>query len=108
VSPVNDLLDALRRAGVALSRSGGDLRYTAPAGTMTPELKAAVVSHKAELLWLVGPCPWCGCPLDRGRCWRCHDRRCEVCRTRNTGSAFIAVCLVCQFTPGLPHLLSQD
>lgn len=40
-------------------------------------------------------CPECGRALDRERCWHCHWRLCEVCRERNTGSAFIACCLLC-------------
>jgi hypothetical protein len=35
-------------------------------------------------------------PLDAGRCWWCHYRLCSRCRVRNTGSAFLAVCLGCE------------
>jgi hypothetical protein len=44
---------------------------------------------------LLAVCPECGRALDRERCWHCHWRLCEVCRERNTGSAFIACCLLC-------------
>jgi hypothetical protein len=40
-------------------------------------------------------CPTCSRPLDdRGRCWKCCNRLCPCGRL--TGSAFIAVCLLCE------------
>ena len=45
-----DTLAAARALGVVLSAAGGELRYVAPAGALSPELRAALVEHKAELL----------------------------------------------------------
>lgn len=43
------------------------------------------------------PCPVCRKPLDsEGRCWKCFNRPCEIC-ARDTGSAFITTCLVCEY-----------
>ncbi len=44
------LLAELRRRGVVLEASGDRLRYRAPAGTMTAELRAALAAHKDALL----------------------------------------------------------
>jgi hypothetical protein len=44
------LLADLRRVGVALSIKGDRLAFDAPAGTMTPELRALMVTCKPELL----------------------------------------------------------
>ncbi len=41
------------------------------------------------------PCPNCKRPTDaKGRCWKCHERRCELCGSP-TASAFIALCIPC-------------
>lgn len=45
-----DTLAAARALGVVLSGAGGELRYEAPAGALSPELRAALVEHKAALL----------------------------------------------------------
>lgn len=47
------LLAELRRRGVVLEASGDRLRYRAPAGAMTAELRAALAAHKAELLMML-------------------------------------------------------
>ncbi len=47
------LLTETSRRGIALEAHGGTLRYDAPAGTMTPELKDHLREHKAELLRLL-------------------------------------------------------
>lgn len=44
------LLADLRRAGVLLSAKREGLTFDAPAGAMTPQLRAAVKAHKPELL----------------------------------------------------------
>src|SRR5882672_2528057 len=51
---VNELLDALAARGVELFVSGEQLRYRAPAGALTPELKQAVADHRGELLARLG------------------------------------------------------
>ncbi len=63
--PVTDLLKALRDAGVRLRvEDGGALRYTAPAGALTPDLKARLADHKPAVIALLsgadtaaGPAP---------------------------------------------------
>ncbi|WP_445362259.1 amino acid adenylation domain-containing protein [Microbulbifer sp. ANSA003] len=47
---LESLLSALKGAKVSLSLKGGELSVKAPKGALTAELKAAMVSHKAELL----------------------------------------------------------
>ena len=48
-----ELLAELNRRGVALEAVGDRLRYDAPKGALTPELRAAMAEHKAELLELI-------------------------------------------------------
>ena len=50
---VPSLLTETVRRGIALEAHGDTLRYDAPAGTMTPELKDRLREHKAELLRLL-------------------------------------------------------
>lgn len=44
------MLTDLRRAGVLLSANGDRLTFDAPAGAMTPDLRAMLKAGKAELL----------------------------------------------------------
>ena len=44
------LLATLSRAGVRLSRSGDRLRFAAPRGTITAELREMLIEHKVDLL----------------------------------------------------------
>ena len=50
-----ELLAELHSRGVVLEAAGERLRYDAPKGALTPELRAALAEHKAELLELVDP-----------------------------------------------------
>ena len=62
------LLADLRALGVELTAEGDQLRYRAPSGTMTPDLRRQLRSHKAELLLLLEPmplCATCGEPICR-------------------------------------------
>jgi hypothetical protein len=43
------VLEQARALGIALSASGGKLRYEAPAGRLTPELRAALAANKAAI-----------------------------------------------------------
>lgn len=47
---MTELLTELRRRDISLWRDGENLRFSAPAGALTPELRAEVAAHKAELL----------------------------------------------------------
>jgi hypothetical protein len=47
---VDVLLAQLAAADVVLSVEGNKLLFDAPAGTLTPELRAALVVHRAELV----------------------------------------------------------
>src|SRR5437764_3160967 len=47
-----ELLGALQRRGVDLVLSGDRIRYR-PRGAVTPELRSALIEHKAELLALL-------------------------------------------------------
>lgn len=90
-----DVLVLCHRREVELSAVGGVLKFHGPADAVDAELKA-LREHKPELLALLATCPQCGRTTERDRCWWCHYRLCERCRTRNTGSAFLAVCLLCE------------
>ena len=50
---VAQLLSDLRDRGVELTSAGGKLRYGAPPGALTDDLRAAMQAHKAELLVLL-------------------------------------------------------
>lgn len=49
-----ELLDEASHRGVRLFVVGSELRFRAPRGALTPELKAALVEHKSALLELLG------------------------------------------------------
>ena len=52
MTTAEDVLTELEERGVELRREGDRLRYRAPAGVMTPELRALVAEHRAALLRL--------------------------------------------------------
>ena len=47
------VLEQVRALGVVLSGAGGKLRYEAPAGSLTPELRESLAAHKAAILDLL-------------------------------------------------------
>ena len=49
---VVELLALLNKQGIALSAEGGELRISAPKGSLTDELRSQLVEHKRELLEL--------------------------------------------------------
>src|SRR4051812_13204987 len=108
--PSEALLERCRAAGVTLTAEGETIRFRAPPGALTADLRAMLSVHKAELLGLLrGPdttvephCPSCRRSVDaKRRCWHCHDRACEQCG-RPTSSAFLALCLLCDMLEPLP------
>jgi hypothetical protein len=50
-----DVLAAIESAGIRLEVRGETLRVDAPAGRVTPELRAALAAHKATLLRILRP-----------------------------------------------------
>ncbi len=50
-----EVLTTCREAGIRLEAAGDRLRYEAPSGTLTPELRDTLTRHKAELLSLLTP-----------------------------------------------------
>jgi len=93
--PVADLFARLHALGIRLLRlDRGRISFRAPRGVMNDELRSLIDCHRAELLLALGDCPGCRKPLDRGRCWKCHWRRCRC--GRDTGSAFISTCILCE------------
>ena len=47
---VSELLKTLKKRGIDLKPEGDSLRYRAPAGALTPALRKALATHKAEVL----------------------------------------------------------
>lgn len=79
------LLEALEARGIRLCVRGGYLKYEAPAGAYTEQIRALVAEHRAELV-----AGW--------RCWRCGAItrvlfgigpivRCRPCATHEDGRA---------------------
>ena len=50
---VEDVLTESRRLGIVLEAHGSTLRYRAPQGMLSPELKDALRHHKAQILALL-------------------------------------------------------
>ncbi len=46
----DELLTELRRCKIGLSVDSGKLRFRAPAGALTPELRGAIAGHRAEII----------------------------------------------------------
>jgi hypothetical protein len=57
VMTLSELEASLGRLGIALSVKDGKLRCEAPAGRMTPGIKAALTTHKLALLATLGEAP---------------------------------------------------
>ncbi len=59
---LTELHARLDRLGITLSARGDRLHFEAPKGSMTPEIKAALATHKPALLALLSgveqPAPW--------------------------------------------------
>ena len=47
---MTELIEELRRRDIKLWRDGDNLRFSAPTGALSPELKSKLIAHKAELL----------------------------------------------------------
>jgi hypothetical protein len=95
MSPL-DVLALCRTRGVVLWTEGPVLKFRCTQ-EVREDLKPLIAQCKPDLMRLIGPCPVCRRPQDRGRCWHCGRRLCETCRSRETGSPFIATCSMCQF-----------
>ena len=65
-----DVLAQAQAAGVQLVANGDRLHYRAPAGALTPELRAALQAHRAALLALLAKRP----PAAASRPTRWFDR----------------------------------
>jgi hypothetical protein len=99
-----DLLRRMESEGYTLVLVASGKVRVRPASQLDNATIDAIKEHKAELVSLLrwrlerDACPTCRRPLDNRRaCWKCCDRLCETCG-RQTGSAFIAVCLSCDMT----------
>ena len=47
----SELLERLHNAGVVLTVDGDRLKYKAPAGAITPQLRAAIIELKPDLVY---------------------------------------------------------
>ena len=54
---VYDTIAAAARAGVSLSLDGDRLRYRAPSGALSPDLRAGLTQHREELRHLLALTP---------------------------------------------------
>jgi hypothetical protein len=91
-----ELLDRCRSLGIDLD-AGPDGALVWQADDDPPaDLLEDLAANKTAVLNALRTmtCESCGRILDdKGRCWRCCDRRCPCGRW--TGSAFIRLCFVC-------------
>ena len=84
-----ELLTTCREAGIRLQAAGDRLRYEAPPGSLTPELRDTLAQYKAELLSLLAaPQPFvtlrAGETLPRAvieLAWSLEDRGFELAAT---------------------------
>ena len=77
-----ELLAELRGRGIQLEAVDRRLRYAAPKGTLTADLRAAVADAKDELLRLLTlPATARACP-DCGSAVEAHELRCGPCLAR--------------------------
>jgi len=65
MSVAAELLKALRDRGVSLVVDGSQLRYRAPRGAFTDELRAAIAQHRPEVLRLLVADEWLAATLQR-------------------------------------------
>ncbi|MCP4249370.1 MAG: hypothetical protein GY778_20190 [bacterium] len=84
-----ELLDYLTAKGARLTAAGDRLRVDAPAGVITPEMRLAICTHKAQVLELVPfefPVGW------SRSAWRHHLRHmARVCMYPGPGSDVLRV-----------------
>jgi hypothetical protein len=105
MSNLFELIDGLRTSGVHLAADGDKLRYRAPKGVMTDEVKQALVNHKPGIIRLLqagvhreGP-PY---PDGLGRVKCCYCEHCgitgtkAVCRVSKECRIGIALLLTCE------------
>lgn len=74
----HEVLNQLRSAGVVLEALGGELRFTAPAGAMTPEMKSRISGVKGELIELLSK-PKGGTVNNPHRVWSRQTIQCFFC-----------------------------
>src|SRR5690349_18975390 len=97
---VDELIAALRVENVRFTRSlkTGRLVIEATKGSLTPELRAAIVEHRTGLLARApipgGRCPICNSILTRTTCWGHMNRLCSDCGGW-TGRVFLERCAGC-------------
>ncbi|MEW5935109.1 MAG: hypothetical protein AB1816_16145 [Bacillota bacterium] len=112
----SDLLAELKRRGITLRPEGADaIRYTAPKGAMTDELRALIREHKAALLALLSagstgqeeavssPAPGIALALSLqpdGTCYCCKGSRWWLSRYG------VLVCATCH-PPAVPELVAR-
>ena len=77
-----ELLANLRGRGIRLEAVDGRLRYAAPNGALTADLRAAVADARDELLRLLTPPPPARACPDCGTAAVPHERRCGPCLAR--------------------------
>jgi hypothetical protein len=69
---LDQLLDALQTRDIDLYLDGPRLRYRAPRGALTPELRSAIGCHRSEIIYRLGQIP-----PDTSR------KRCQICIPNN-------------------------
>src|SRR5258707_7347841 len=96
------ILFDLRHDGIKLETDGSRVRWW-PSFMVSRPRQEVILAHKAELIKLLMTqgfgedwrCKTCNRYLtSKGQCWTCCDRRCSC--GRQTGSAFIELCQLCE------------
>jgi hypothetical protein len=82
-----EVLADLHHRGVDLFVADGTLHYRAPRGVLTPELRAALSAHKAELVALLAPKTEPTRPLDVADCLALIRETFETVATEYVGGA---------------------
>ncbi len=90
----SELMAEIQRRQIRLAVDHGSLRYQAPKGSITPELRQAIGRYKFEIIALLGASKRTGLlcsenakaeAIATDACWHCHAQktcRCVTCGTR--------------------------
>lgn len=87
-----ELLSELQARGVKLTPTSQGLRYRAPRGVLTPELKEALAHNKEEIIGFLAASP----------CWNCGSAMTQM---RDLHGETVWICHACEISSGTPKLI---